>query len=157
MLKSLKRIKLITFIATAIEVLGVVLLMLMSIYNWFGLKEFLTIEIIFCILAGVVVVDFILIWIFIFRISYVRQRSDLTAAELIGTDVNEAYNFGMIGLVVCDDNFNVLWINELLKERKFSILDKNILDWQPALRELLDGGGENTAKIIYNSRNYEVR
>ena len=42
------------------------------------------------------------VWVSILVFSYKRKKTDLRAADLIGGDVQEAYNFGMIGLVVVD-------------------------------------------------------
>ena len=44
--------------------------------------------------GGVAFVNVIFIAIMLFRISAIRQKSDLKAADIIGADVQEAYNFG---------------------------------------------------------------
>lgn len=157
MLKSLKIIKLVAFIATIVEVLGFTLVALMSVYNWFGLQDIFTADFIVIISAFTLLADFGLIWFIIYRVSYIRQINDLTAAEVIGADINEAYNFGMLGLVVCDDENNVIWTNELLRDRKINILDLNILEWQPKLKDLVEGPAEATVKLKFNSRNYDVK
>ena len=83
--------------------------------------------------------------------------------QVIGGDVKEAYSFGMIGLVVVDKNFNILWTSDLFRERKIFVLDRNILTWQPDLEKLvqvseaLEDNIDDTIKLEIDSRNYEVK
>jgi hypothetical protein len=90
------------------------------------------------------------LWIALLHLSHIRQKSDLKAASMIGADVQEAYNFGQIGLVVCDERGTVMWDNNLFKERNIDLLDENILDWQPKLRELQDAPSDMVVKIEAN-------
>ncbi|MDD3938675.1 MAG: DHH family phosphoesterase, partial [Bacilli bacterium] len=106
---------------------------------------------------GFVVINVLFIWVMLIRLSKIRKKSDLKAAELIGNDVQEAYKSGMIGLVVVDENDIVLWTNDLFQERQIDLLDINILDWQPNLRELHDASPDVVVKIEVNSRNYDVK
>ncbi|MDD3207748.1 MAG: DHH family phosphoesterase, partial [Bacilli bacterium] len=115
------------------------------------------IEYLFATLAGFVIINVLFIWIILVRLSKIRKKSDLKAAELIGNDVQEAYKFGMIGLVVVDENDIVLWTNDLFQERQIDLLDINILEWQPNLRELHDASPDVVVKIEVNSRNYDVK
>ena len=86
-----------------------------------------------------------------------RTTSDLKAADLIGGDVQEAYNFGKIGLVVVDENNTILWINEVFKDRGFDIIDQNIFEWQPKLKELETASLDETIQLEISSRNYDVK
>ena len=61
--------------------------------------------------AAVLFINVLHLWFSEIHISAIRQRSDLDAAAIIGSDVQEAYNFGQLGLVVTDDNDNVMWAN----------------------------------------------
>lgn len=107
--------------------------------------------------GGAIILDVIYVWSIIFYFSKIRQKTDLRAADLIGSDIEEAYNFGMLGLAVVDENNVVLWTNTLFKERAIEILDENILQWQPKLQELVEGNSKTVIKISFNSRNYEVK
>ena len=107
--------------------------------------------------GGVAFVNVVFIAIMLFRISAIRQKSDLKAADIIGADVQEAYNFGQIGLVVTDNDDAVIWANSLFKERQIDLMDKNIIDWQPSLRDLRNGNNDMTVTIETNSRIYEVK
>ena len=108
--------------------------------------------------AILIFIDCLFVWISILRVGRIRSKTDLTAAQIIGNDVQEAYNFAMIGLAVTDENDIVLWTNDLFRQRRIDIIDKNIVSWQPTLAELKeDGNKDEFSKILVNNRNYEVK
>ena len=107
--------------------------------------------------ASMVAIDFMIIIAFEIRLSRIRRKGDLAAASIVGGDVQEAYNFGQLGLAVTDDDGIVLWTNSLFKERHIDLLDTNILTWQPSLEELRDAPTEMFVKIEIMGRNYQVR
>ena len=106
----------------------------------------------------VLVVNCLFVWIVILLLSSLRQKTDLRAAEVIGSDVQEAYNFAMIGLAITDDKNVVLWTNDLFKARHIEIMDMDIISWQPELSALRDvNNGDQPVKIVVNSRTYSVK
>ena len=126
--------------------------------NIFNFQNVFTPNVIAIATLSIVVIDSLFVWIVVMIISTLRQKSDLRAAEVIGSDVQEAYNFAMIGLAITDDNNIVLWTNDLFKSRHIEIMDQDILSWQPELATLKDNAnGEQTAKIVFNSRSYQVK
>ena len=110
------------------------------------------------IFAGsVIFVNILFTAIMLLHISSIRQRSDLKAADIIGADVQEAYNFGQIGLVVTDNDDIVIWSNVIFKDRSIDLLDRNIIEWQEDLRDLKDGNSDMTVNINVDSKTYEVK
>ena len=128
--------------------------------NLFGFKKLIDPQWVLLGAAGLVFLDCLYVWIISMAIASLRHKTDLHAAEVIGSDVQEAYNFAMIGLAVTDKDDNVLWTNDLFKTRHIDIIDTNILDWQPELSVLKDPSnmsGEKECKISINSRTYDVK
>ncbi len=157
MTKELRKMKICALFIIALELISAAALAVIYFYNFFNFRDIFIIEYLFATLAGFVVINVLFIWVMLIRLSKIRKKSDLKAAELIGNDVQEAYKFGMIGLVVVDENDIVLWTNDLFQERQIDLLDINILDWQPNLRELHDASPDVVVKIEVNSRNYDVK
>jgi len=157
MTKELRKIKIRALFIVALELISAAALAVFYFYNLFGFRDIFILEYIFATLAFLIIVNVLFIWIVILRLSKIRKKNDLKAAELIGNDVQEAYKFGMIGLVVVDENDIVLWTNDLFQERQIDLLDVNILEWQPKLRELHDASPDVVVKIEVNSRNYDVK
>ena len=157
MTKELRKLKIRALFIVALELISAAALAVFYFYDFFNFRDIYIIEYLFATLAGFVVINVLFIWVMLVRLSKIRKKSDLKAAELIGNDVQEAYKFGMIGLVVVDENDIVLWTNDLFQERQIDLLDINILEWQPNLRELHDASPDVVVKIEVNSRNYDVK
>jgi len=157
MKKRLSKVKFIGIIIGLLELTGVIFAGLAFYFNWFSIKDNISPLLLYIIFGSALIIDIVYVWGVIFYFSKIRQKTDLRAADLIGSDIEEAYNFGMLGLAVVDENNTVLWTNTLFKERAIEILDENILEWQPDLKELVEGNSKTVVKIQFNSRNYDVK
>ena len=156
--KTIKLIKIVSFIIIALEVLAGVVFSIFYFNNFFDFYAAVKPEYLAITMIIVVVVNCLFVWIIILILATLRQKTDLRAAEVIGSDVQEAYNFAMIGLAVTDDKNIVLWTNDLFKSRHIEIMDMDIIAWQPELATLRDiANGDQTAKIVINSRTYSVK
>ena len=158
MKKKINRARLVAYLLIMIEVVGIAIFTIFYFNNFFQTKDFLKPEYISIGASVLVALNVILLWIFTLNISAYRHKTDLKAAEVIGSDVQEAYNFAMIGLVVTDENDNVIWHNDLFKERHIDIIDLNIFEWQKSLKVLKEkGSSSEVAKLVINNRNFEVK
>ena len=158
MKKKINRARLIAFIIIIIELVGLAVFTIFYFNNISHTKDVCKPEYIIIGAVSVVAINIIMLWISTIRIASYRHKTDLKAAEVIGSDVQEAYNFAMIGLVVTDENDVVIWDNSLFKERHIDIIDSNIFDWQKDLKVLKEkGSSEEVVKTIINNRNFEVK
>ena len=156
--KTIRIIKLFSFIIILVQIVLGVVFSVLYFNNLFGFADLVQPFAIALAMVIVVVVDCLFIWIVILILSSLRQKTDLRAAEVIGSDVQEAYNFAMIGLAITDDKNTVLWTNDLFKARHIEIMDMDIISWQPELATLRDvNNGDQPVKIVVNSRTYSVK
>ena len=156
--KTIKLIKIISLILIAIEVIFGGVFSIFYFNDVFGLYANTKPEYIAITMAIVIAVNCLFVWVVILVLSTLRQKTDLHAAEIIGSDVQEAYNFAMIGLAITDDKNTVLWTNDLFKSRHIEIMDMDIVAWQPELATLRDtANADQTTKIVVNSRTYQVK
>ena len=158
--RKIKLIQLFAFIFILLQFLLITAFSVFYFANLFNIRARVQPEYAIIGSVGLVFIDCLFVWIVSVQISSLRRRTDLHAAEVIGSDVQEAYNFAMIGLAVTDDNDIVLWTNDLFKNRHIDIIDSNILEWVPELKQLKEpsnANGEAVCKISYNNRNYEVK
>ena len=156
--KTIKFIKRSSFIFIALEILIGAIFSILYFNNFFNIQD--SIKPFFIALAFIVIIvaNCAFVWIVILLLSSLRQKTDLKAAEVIGSDVQEAYNFAMIGLAITDDSNIVLWTNDLFKSRHIEIMDMDIVSWQPELAVLRDvSSGEQNCKIVVNGRTYAVK
>lgn len=115
----------------------------------------------FITLCGVIslfiLINFFAMVIYNVRIGQNRGQSELKAAEIIGNDVSEAYNFGQIGLAVCDHDNNVIWVNDFLNSRFHNIVDKNIYNMFPGIYALTDERNKkDVVKLSIENHVYQV-
>ena len=158
MKKKINRARLAAFITIIIELVGLAVFTVFYFNNFLHTKDICKPEYIIIGAVAIVALNIVMLWVSTLRVASYRHRTDLKAAEVIGSDVQEAYNFAMIGLVVTDENDIVIWDNSLFKERHIDIIDSNIFDWQKDLRVLKEKGNpEEVVKTIINNRNFEVK
>ena len=156
--RKIRLLKIIAFSIIGIEILLITLFSLFYFNNVGGMKNSMSVESILLISVILVAVDCLFTWTSILVISSLRQKTDLHAADVIGNDIQEAYNFAQVGLAVTDDDNTILWTNDIFKDRHLEIIDENITEWQPALATLIDPANKSdTVKIEINNRTYEVK
>lgn len=160
MKKTIFRCKLAEFILTLVEISGVAAAALFYWQNWFGAKEAmekLGVLPWLIIVGCVVLLNLIFNIVMTRKITKLRQQSDLKAADILGSDIQEAYSFGQIGLIIVDDNNEVIWVNTLLKERSFDVLGKNIQEWNPKFANFKGDHPDLTVQIEVNGHIYQVK
>lgn len=156
--RTIRFIKTFSFIIIILELAFATGFSVLYFNNFFDITSIILpihIALAMVILIGI---NCLFVWFVILILSSLRQKTDLRAAEVIGSDVQEAYNFAMIGLAITDDKNIVLWTNDLFKSRHIEIMDMDIISWQPELATLRDvNNGEQNCKIVVNSRTYSVK
>ena len=156
--KTIKRIKTVTFIIILLEILAGATFSIFYFNDFFEFQTRFTPFFIALASVIVLVVNCLFVWIVILLLGSLRQKTDLRAAEVIGGDIQEAYNFAMIGLAITDDKNVVLWTNDLFKARHIEIMDMDIIAWQPELTALREANsGDQGVKVVVNSRTYAVK
>ena len=100
--KRIRRIKIASFIIILIQLLVIALFCVFYFNKLFSVDEIPPMYIVLGA-SALVFLDSLFVWIVSLNISSLRQKTDLRAAEVIGGDVQEAYNFAMIGLAITDD------------------------------------------------------
>ena len=126
--------------------------------NIFGIQDSQNIQFYLLFVAtAFLFIDAIVFWFALLKIGRNRQSNDQEAASLIGGDVQNAYNFAHIGLVVVDGDGIVIWANNMFKDMQIDIVDADIYQFAPGLKELVNGVPGKTIKVTIKQRLYEVR
>ena len=157
MKKAFRNIRLAYTIFAGIEILGIILLSIFYFLNIAGCQKVFTGLVAIIITISVITLNVIFCGAMLLAVLLLRRKNDLTSAQLLGQDVQEAYNFGMLGLALVDDNDTVIWCSDIFKDRNIKLLDENILQWEPRLKELKSGAIDHTIKFVNNQHNYEVK
>jgi c-di-AMP phosphodiesterase-like protein len=109
------------------------------------------------IASSFLVLDALFVWINLIKLTKIRQKNDLEAASLVGNDIQEAYDFGQIGLVVVDESNVVMWANSLFKQRQIDLIDTPLFDLVPDLKDLVNAPVNKVVKTELKGRDYEVK
>ena len=144
------------FIVEALAVLSVSILWIFDFFNFRAIAEDFFVYLISS-LAFFLVVDALFYWFSLSHIRHIRQRNDEEAVSLIGSDIQEAYNFSKIGLIVVDENNRILWANNLFRDLLLDVVDMDAFTFLPGLKALVEGPVGQSVKLDLKDRKYEVQ
>lgn len=155
--KLISKLRTTFLIAYSVEVLiciGFLVFWLNDVFNLKGNPDF---RLYFAITLGVFLIfDALLFWFGVLAISKKRHENDQEAASLIGEEIQSAYNFAHIGLVVIDNDGIVIWANGAFKELQIDIIDTDIYEFAPSLKELVTSPSGKKIEIEVKQRKYEA-
>ncbi|MCQ2911988.1 MAG: DHH family phosphoesterase [Bacilli bacterium] len=155
--KLISKFRLTLFVTYITELLIIAACVFAWFYNLFDVQNRENVRVIFiAILTVFLMFDAITVWVGIVRIGKKRQTNDKEAASLIGGDVQSAYNFARIGLAVVDNDGIVIWANGVFKEMQVDLIDTNIFEFAPTLKDLVNGAPGKTVKLKVKQNQYEV-
>ena len=157
MTNVLQRLRIWTLVIFSLEMVIMGTLALFWFFDWYSFQENVSAGYIVFIAVGFLVVDAFFCWSSFLNISKIRQKNDIEAAALVGNDIQEAYDFGQIGLVVVDDTNVVMWANSLFKQRQIDLIDTQLFDLMPDLKDLINAPVNKVVKIELKGRDYEVK
>lgn len=158
MIKTISKLRLTIFTLLTIQLSAMIVVTLFYIFDWYGFREVQFINAyVFAGLVFFILLDEVAFWVGLIKLNHARQKNDLEAASLIGSDIQEAYEFGKIGLLVTDDNDTVMWTNSLFKNLQIDIIDENVFNWTPALKSLVNAPLNKILKTEIKGRKYEVK
>lgn len=166
MIKTLKKINLGTLIIFGFNIVVIAAIIFTYFYANEFFVEYITMPVLLIICLVLIVLTILFNWIAMFAVNRRRRKNELLTSEVIGNDIKEAYNYGMIGLVVIDENKNVIWQNEFLTSRNINLLDQPIKNLDGDIDKLIppiDGtGGPSEAlaeetQIIIDDKTYKIK
>lgn len=155
MKKLLKNQRQISYISLAAEILALVILFLLVLYypneNW-------TQQLSNILLGVIILYSFITPMVFNIIISKKKNSTELTSAELIGTNENEAYLFAQLGIIIANKDFTIRWVNDYITLNFPSVIDKSLFEIFPDLKDFVlnEDKKEQYASITSENHNYQV-
>lgn len=159
MTKLISKYRIVFLALFALEVIGLVTVVIFWIFNLWDFQNVADNLFLYIILglAFFLVLDGLFYWFSMAHVRRVRQRNDEEAAHLIGSDIQEAYNFSKIGLFVIDENHRIIWSNSLFRDLLLDIVDMDAYAFIPALQTLVDTPNGQSIMVDLKERKYEVK
>ncbi len=159
MTKLISKLRLALFVIFVVEALAILAVSIIWFFDLFGIKSFGNNLFIYIIggISAFLVIDALFYWFSIAHIRKIRQKNDTEASALIGSDIQEAYNFSKIGLLVIDENNKIIWSNNLFRDLFLDVIDMDVFTFIPGLKGLVEAPNGQSAKIDLKDRKYEVK
>lgn len=156
--KTIKQIRLCSFIAFVLEILIFAAIGVIWYFDFGGVRGVPNIEVyFFSVLAILLIADIVAFWFVLAYIHRLRLKNDLDSAVLVGSEVQKAIDFGEVGLVVVDSNDVIMWTSSLFTSRQQYLVDTPVFEWQPNLRELVNAPVNKVIKLEIMTRLYSVK
>ncbi len=159
MTKLISKLRLALFVIFVVEALAILAVSIIWFFDLFGIKSFGNNLFIYIIggISAFLVIDALFYWFSIAHIRKIRQKNDTEASALIGSDIQEAYNFSKIGLLVIDENNKIIWSNNLFRDLFLDVIDIDVFTFIPGLKGLVEAPNGQSVKIDLKDRKYEVK
>jgi c-di-AMP phosphodiesterase-like protein len=155
--KTLKHLRTALFVIVTIEILALIGLSLFWFENWYNFQSYINGGFLILISSVLLIFDAFFAWFSLIKISKIRSKNDLEAAALVGNDIQEAYDFGQIGLIVIDETSTIMWANSLFTDRQMDLIDSNIFTWLPSLKDLVNAPVNKIVHVEIKGRAYDVK
>jgi len=159
MTKLISKFRICFFVIFSVEALACIVSAVFWLFDFFGFKSISEDLYIYIIIAltAFLVIDALFYWFSVAYIRKMRQKNDEEAASMIGSDIQEAYNFSKIGLLVVDENNSVIWSNNLFKDLMLDVIDTDVFEFAPDLKKLVGGAEGQAISISLKGRKFEVK
>ncbi len=158
MSKVLKHFRISILITALIEAILIIAACLFWWFDWFSFKSYVTTGYLMLFVSTLAVFDLFYFWFALMKINHLRQKNDIETASLVSSDIQEAYDFGQIGLVVVDEHGTIMWNNSLFKERNIELVDMSVYDWLPVLKDLVNAPANKVLHgVEIKGSNFDVK
>lgn len=89
-----------------------------------------------------------------FRTLGQLEENAVTVSSVLGQETKHAFLFGLVGLLMYDENHTINWQSDLFTELKINLVGRKLSEWQPTLEEHFDS--QDILTIQMQGQQYEV-
>ena len=150
MKELLKKLQLWATITTISEIVLLGTFVTLYYFNVWGMQDTIPGEVVSYLCVFLLCVNFICYSVFTVLLYKNRQKTNIRLATLLGNDVFETYLFANLGFIVINEEDKVIFVSDKLKDKDFNIINRNVYEWCPKLKEL------NTEEDIKEDKIVEI-
>ncbi len=154
----LKKKALYALFLSFIEIIGIAIVFVLKYTNI--VKSDTIIDYLTAISGACIIINLAFILIVLSLISKTKMRTDVNAIDVVGSDIQEIYKFGMLGIIIVDEKNKIVWTNDWFPNSQSKLIDKELFKLMPDLIKLTYEQEENKKKdrvvISINDRQYEA-
>lgn len=156
MIKILSKLRTTTLLVLLFELFFVAGLIVFYYYDLLGIQSILSYAMIFALVAILFIFNVIYMLSFLATILNNRRKKDLKTADLLGSDIPEAYRYAGLGIILLDQDDQVIWVNEVIQDLQPNLVETNIHEWKKELSPLLQGI-KTAVQITLSGKVFEVK
>jgi len=101
-----------------------------------------------------ILVNLIFIGYLLYMFSSTLSKRSQTIKEITNDNISQVMRYGNVGMVIYDDNYNVIWMSDLFEEREINYVGEKLTMWLPDVNELLQEGVDS---IVVDFEGYRYR
>jgi c-di-AMP phosphodiesterase-like protein len=136
MIKILQRVRTTTLLLLFLEVTIVASGIILYYYDVAGLQTVFSFSMMIVLLLIIMVLNITFMLSSLASLLNNRQEKDLKTSDLLGSDIPEAYRIAGLGIVIIDDDLQIIWVNEVVEDMNDKLIETNILKWKAELEPL---------------------
>lgn len=122
-----------------IQVIVLILLELIAL----GLLFFLGLTDIGIALSIFLFINIIMIIWIVYTIDKAKYEQDIDISRILGREAKGAFDYGEIGIIAYDSNYEVTWISDFLIHRNISLVGKKATAFIPGIADIFSGAVES--------------
>lgn len=150
MKKVFRIIQIVALSLSLVEIIGFGIFISLYISNVGDLQTKCSVDVVGYLTIGIIVLNVIALICFTQAVGVAKKSNDQKTADIVGSEVYEAYKFGKIGFIVINNENKVIWCSELFESLDVSILNEDVFTWCNELQELVqDESNAEKDKTIF--------
>ena len=103
----------------------------------------------------IVVLNIVLVLFIFDYFEAQKEQRNISVSNVLGESVYTALLTSEVGIVVVNEEFEVVWLSELLHQRNYNVIGQKLLLWLPELKQLINGE-EDSVSLQINENSYLV-
>ena len=92
---------------------------------------------------------------YVYGVSAIQKSNNDLIEESLDHNFKEALDYTKVGVLVYNDDFEVVWQSQFFKDNNMEHLNQSILQWIPQLSEVIEGDVDSITVVI-EGKKYEV-
>lgn len=84
-----------------------------------------------------------------------QTQRQMSISSVLGKSTFDALLFGEVGVVVYNDEFEIMWISDLLVQRNYQVIGQKLMQWLPETKAIFNNEAE-TIRLSINEHTYEA-
>lgn len=118
-----------------IQVIVLILMELLAL----GLVFFLDFTDVGIALAIFLFINIIMILWIVYMVFKAKEEQDVDISRILGKEAKDAFDYGKVGIIVYDENYEVTWISDFLISRNIHLVGKKATSFIHQIADLLSG------------------